>query len=128
MALKSTLIVFACAVAFPAAALAQPPAWALGGTAPCCTALTEGDALAATVLLPAPMVLPDDTDATALAASVLLPQADHAAHAMAGIACCQTHTPQPMASAEGTCQGMKDGSGCAEGCDMPCCQEVPPIR
>jgi hypothetical protein len=135
MTLTSTLVGFICAVALPAAALAQVPAWALDGPAPCCATLTGGDALAAAVLLPAPMVLPTDARATAVAAAVLLPQAehaDHAAHAMADMACCQHGAPSAVAS-PGRRHSMTDVACSAEGCDMPCCEkvspeEVPPLR
>ena len=114
MALKSVLIAFTCALAFPAAALAQSPAWAMPGMATCCTATDDGGALAASVLLPAPMILADDARASALAAAVLLPPADHSAHAMADMACCQREAASP-AKAE-------------DGCSMPCCQPARPTR
>ena len=128
MALNKVLIALSCTLAFPIAALAQSPAWAMADTPTCCAVTTDGDTVAAAVLLPASMVLPDDARASTLAASVLLPQTSHAAHAMADMACCEPATRPGAAPAGGCCQEMKDGDCCQDGCDMPCCRSTPPER
>jgi hypothetical protein len=126
MALNKVLIAFACAVVLPAAALAQAPAWSLAATSDCCATATDDDtALARSVLLPAPQILPVDETATALAASVLLPAAT--GPAMAGMSCCH-HDAMPSAAMPGAgChEKMTDQGCCKEGCEMACGQSVPP--
>jgi hypothetical protein len=128
MALNKVLIALTCAVVLPATALAQAPAWSLATTAGCCAIATDdGMALARSVLLPPPLILPVDETATALAASVLLP--DATGEVMAGMACCgHDATPSAAKPMAGCHQKKTDGGCCEEGCDMPCGQSVPPNR
>jgi hypothetical protein len=149
MAFNKVLIALTFAVGFPVAALAQAPAWSIAATTDCCASATDdGTALARSVLLPAEMTMPVDKRASALAASVLLPEAsagccDHAAHQsvptaahaghtappMAGMGCCNHDAKTAAAKPEtACCQDMKDDGCCKDGCDMPCCQSVPPTR
>ncbi len=94
-------------------------------------ATTDGDALAAAVLLPPALVLPVDERADALAASVLVPDltdvpAALAASAMDASGCCD-QPPTPAPSGPGCCQDAKRGDCCGD-CGMPCCQSQPPTR
>jgi len=128
MALNKVLIALTCAVVLPAAALAQAPAWSLAAKADCCATPTgDNTVLARSVLLPAPLILPVDEAATALAASALLPAA--ADQAMAGMTCCNQDAMPSAAKPEAGChQKMNDGGCCDERCEMPCGQPVPPNR
>ena len=93
----------------------------------CATATDDGTALARSVALPAPLILPVDETATALAASVLLPAAT--GQAMAGMSCSH-HDAMPSAAMPGAgCdEKMTDQGCCKEGCEMACGQSVPPTR
>jgi len=128
MALNKVLIAFTCALVLPAAALAQAPAWSLAAKADCCaTSTDDSTALARSVLLPAPLILPVNETASALAASVLLPAAT--GQATAGMSCCNHDAMPSTAMPEAGCrQKMTDQGCCKEGCEMACGQSVPPTR
>ena len=142
MALNNVLIALTCVVTFPVAALAQSPAWTMAANGGCCaTATDDGNALAASVLLPPGPTLPAEDHATALAASALLPAeccgtlatpAVASDHPMADMPCC-SHGTQPGAVMAGDdcCLGMTDDACCTgmkDGCGTPCCQIVRPTR
>ncbi|MGE0461447.1 MAG: hypothetical protein AB7Q16_08770 [Vicinamibacterales bacterium] len=95
-------------------------------------AASDGDALAAAVLLPPALVLPVDAQADALAASVLVPVLTSAPPAIAANAtddagCCDRPSKPAAPRGAGCCQDAKAGDCCGD-CGMPCCQSVPPTR
>lgn len=116
-----------CILTVPVLASAQTSAAAPAAKMDCCAVgAGHGPSHATTAVLP--LTLPNDERATALAAAVLLPPVEHAAHAAAEMACCNQHGHAAMAAspADRCAKGHDAHAGMKGGCGMPCCETHAP--